>query len=227
MRSDTKQLCPVTPFPALTQLLASPEFEGNGWMTIESFTNRESAGEVVLDVRSLRDDFERQRWRLTCEDLRACRVSVEPVDDVQVLERHVLLARFHDAHAKLAFTGRVPDPRHVVADLRTRHIAIAGAWVPFETYLNPSLPLAELFSFSGGILAEGPRRFLDAYADVLAVHGAEASLLHERPPMRWNGEAWEHERQDVKLMLLSPDSWLIGARFAAERLHDGAIDTKP
>ena len=208
----------VTDFAELSQLLATDTFENNGRLMIESFTRRDSEASIVLDVRTWSGEFEPQRWRLSFADLRGWRISDGAVYRVELLDRHVLLARYQDEHVQLAFNGHAHDPRHAVADLLARHLALAGDWIAFDTYLNPSLPLAELLSFGSGVLAEGPRRFIAAYTEVLAARGVEASEFHRRMPLRWNGQNWEPERQDVQLLLCSPDSWLIGAGFHAERL---------
>jgi hypothetical protein len=111
-----------------------------------------------------------------------------------------------------------------VADLWERHRAIAEGWVPFGRYFNGGLPLAELLAAGSAILAEGPRRLLAAYAEVLPAHGAEGYVIREQAPVRWNGSYWEPERRDVQLLLLSDDAWLIGTGFAAERLPAGTVE---
>lgn len=208
----------VTQFAELTQLLATADFESNGWITIESFTRSDASASVVLHARSFSGKSDPQRWRLAFEDLRSCRISDDAIDGIELLDEHVLLAGYQDEHVRLAFKGRVEDARHAIADLLARHVAVAGDWIPFDAYLNPSLPLTELLAFGSGVLAEGPRRFISAYTDVLSAHGLESSELAKRMPMRWDGESWEPERQDVQLLLLSPQSWLIGAGFDAQRL---------
>lgn len=82
----------VTQFAELIQLLATADFESNGWITIESFTRSDASASVVLHARSLSGKSDPQRWRLAFEDLRSCRISDDAIDGIELLDEHVLLA---------------------------------------------------------------------------------------------------------------------------------------
>jgi hypothetical protein len=202
-------------FLALTESL---EFEEAGQLTLVRFERNGPSATVTVDLRSnAAYGFPAQAWRLSCTDLRGWQLGPSPLDGAELLADHVLLAPYRDDHVTLGLKGAVRDARHAVADLWERHRAVASTWLPFGAYFNPGLPLADLLVCTSALLAEGPRRVLAAYADVVAAHGAEAYEIAARPPKRWTGTYWEDERRDVDLLVLGDDTWLVGNGFSAER----------
>lgn len=199
-------------------MLGTAEFEEGGWITLERVQRLPSGVELLLQVRSDFSDFERQAWRVACNDVRAWQLRAEPVYDVELLTEHVLLSPYTELRSVLAIRGPAHDPRHAIADLLARHGELAGSWIPFATFFNPNLPIVELLGMSGGILAEAPESFAAAYSEVLPAHGIEPYTVRTEPALRWGEHGWEPERRDVQLLLLAPNDFVIGAGFAAERV---------
>ena len=171
---------------------------------------------IQLDVHTGREDEPWQAWRIICAAPRTSRLTGEWASDVRFETDHPLLAPFTQPHTQLAFHGCATNPAAVVGELWETHREVTGLWYPFEYFLNPGVALTELLGTSGGMLADGPRGFLDAYGDVLRRNSIDATFIGERPPAQWVDGAWQPERSDLAV-LLAGESYVIGAEFSAER----------
>ena len=105
-----------------------------------------------------------------------------------------------------------------MAELWRRHSVLTAGYIPFGTYFNPDLPIADLLATNGGIIAEGPRRVMDEYADVLNGH-VEAYVVKTRAPGQWIGDGQKPEQRNVQLLLLGSDSYVVGTGFSAAVMH--------
>jgi hypothetical protein len=202
----------------LLAVLRDSDFDFDGQITILRVERSGARVELLLEVRAFSGDFERQAWRVSCEDERRSLLHLEPLYGMELLADHILLAPYRDARVELGIKGAAQDPQRAVADLWEAHCAIAGDWVPFTTFLNRNLPLADVLASSAAIIADGPSRVMSAYARALESHVAEVYSIRERAPMRWLDLAWQPEDPDVQLLMLEPHDYIIGRGFSAQRV---------
>jgi hypothetical protein len=207
----------------LSELIASLDFDEQGSLRLASARWTEAACELVLDI-GLGDSAPHQAWTVRCPDVRAYRFSSGWADSANVLNDHVLLRPYTEPHVRLAFHGRSSDPYAVIGHLWDAHRQLLDSWYPFEEYLNPGMPLADLLAAGGGFLAEGPKSVMQGYALVLSSHKIESSFVAERPPVRWLDGAWQPESQALSVFLMG-ESYVIGAEFAAQRTTDEHLGT--
>ncbi|MBA2670130.1 MAG: hypothetical protein H0U67_07165 [Gemmatimonadetes bacterium] len=200
------------------ELLVTTEFEEGGWITVARVQRRAPGIELLLDVRSDAENFERQAWRIECGDPRACRFGAEPSNGVQLLSEHMLLSPHVEPPCVPAFRGRASDPRRAVADMWERHTSIAEMWVPFDTFFNRQIPIMELLGTSGGILAEAPQRFAEAYSEVLRTYEAEPYIVRGNSPLRRSERGCASEHRSVELLFLESYDFVIAAGFSAKRV---------
>ena len=155
-----------------------------------------------------------EEWIIECADVRASRIVMEWIGGLDLEHEHQLLWPYRDGLAQLAFHGRPADAGAVVAAMWARHLAMVGGWIPFGEYLNvfdPAAPLVSLLAAGGGVIANGPRPLMEAYAEVLRDHQLDARLL-VGPRL---GLA-EGEPNDFAILLFGK-SYVIGSGFTARR----------
>ena len=201
----------------LDALFSTLEFEESGAVLISSVRWPDQGCEILLDVRTGDEANPRQAWLVRCAEIRATRLSPSWDDLVELVPNHPLLLRYTEPHARLAFRGRPEHPLALVGALWAAHRAVTEGWYPFEEFFNSNVPLPELVAAGGGILAEGPRPVLDAYANALSDHGVTPSIFGERPPQRWLDGAWVPEAEGLAVVLMG-ESYVIGAGFEIVRV---------
>ena len=208
----------------LAAVLATLDFEENGAVLIAAARwLGDRTCRLLLDVQTGAETEPRQAWLIRCADARTARVNGDWAASVALTTDHPLLLPYTQPRAELAFRGHAPDPRAVVGDLWEAHRAATGAWYPFEWFFNRGLPLAELLATGGGVLAEGPRPVLDAYAAAVAAHSVESSILAERPPLRWLDGAWQPEPGRLRALVIG-DSYVVAADFDVARMPVEHLD---
>ena len=199
------------------------EFEETGAVFLDSVRWRGRACEIILDVRTGDDNDPRQAWRVQCTDARATRLSPGWRDGVHMFRAHPLLLPYTDAQAQLAFRGRPEQPWTVVGALWDAHRGATDGWFPFDGFLNRNVALPDLFAAEGGILAEGPRSVLDAYAQALQKCGLIPSLFGEHRPTRWLDGEKIPESEDVAVMIIGK-SYVVGTGFEIARVSVECLD---
>lgn len=198
-------------------LFADSDFDFTGQASLLRLERTSPGVELLLDLRTFSGDFERQAWIVSCAEERYSSLHLEPFYGADLVSDHVLLAPYCDKRIQLGIKGGALNAKSAVADLWEAHRSVAGDWFPFEAFLNRNLPLNELLSSSAAIVAEGPSRIVQAYAQALASHVDEVYSIREAAPKRWMDMAWQPEDPDVQLLLFEPRDYIIGKGFAARR----------
>ena len=109
----------------------------------------------------------------------------------------------------LNFVGRPASPSALVGELWEAHQEVTQGWFAFDAFLNAGLKTTDLLASGNGILATGPRPFLDRYAAVLKRHGLRVASVGEGEPRQWRDGAWRPEKADLRALVLD-DSYIIG-----------------
>jgi len=198
---------------ALEQL----DFEDTRNVQVEQIAWSEHGCEIQLAL-GYQSGAPAEHWRVRCAEISEYRILPGFIEWAKLTTQHLLLDLRRCPSAKLSFRGRA-RPGDVIADLWAAHRELADdwEWFSFSEYLN-GMDLRELLASGSGILAEGPRVVLDAYASVLESHGISTSIFAERAPSYFRDGAWQPERSDLQVLLLPP-SYIIGAGFEAEQIR--------
>ena len=208
---------------ALTAVLQSDEYEDDGSVRVAQVCWPDDGCILLLDVRAGGSRESRRAFEVRCAEVRSSRVIGQVCEDAALYEEHPLLLPYREPQVRLSFRGRPAEPRLLVADLWNCHQALLAEWVSFMAFLSPQMPLQELLAAGSGILAEGPRSVLEAYAEILAGHGLESSLLAERPSVRWTATGWQPERADLQVFVAG-ESYVVGAGFDVREVTLGHRD---
>jgi hypothetical protein len=104
----------------------------------------------------------------------------------------------------------------LVGELWEAHQDVTQGWFSFDTFLNAGLKTTDLLASGSGILATGPRPFLDPYAVVLERHGLRAAWVGEGEPVEWRDGAWLPEKGNLQALVLD-DSYIIGRNWTDAR----------
>jgi hypothetical protein len=196
-------------FAELEALFESLEFEENGVAHIAAVIEGPDDLRVQLHVRFDAIDMAPKVWEFVCADLRTYRLCPEPIESIEFTTEHPLLVPYTAKTVSLNFVGAPVSPNALVGELWQAHQEGTDGWFSFDTFLNPGIKTAELLASGSGILAEGPRPFLDRYATVLKRHGLRIAWVGEREPLEWRDGAWLPEKRDLQALVLG-DSYVIG-----------------
>lgn len=101
------------------------------------------------------------------------------------------------------------------------HRMVVTDWIPFERFMNSYANLPEILSGGDGLLADGPKFLIEAYANVLVSENLNPSALTPQPAKWWDGRQWaENPAQLVALVL--GDSFFVARTLEEENLVRGA-----
>jgi hypothetical protein len=159
-------------------------------------------------------------WEVGCHRTRGFSLVEFELSDWTLADDHVLLWDHQEPFSQLNFLG--PHTRHerVLWRLYERHRAVAFPWIPFERYINPAV-LESGLSAGSGVLADGPHRLLQAYAEVLADSDLEPYFPYSpRPAHRWDEDrrCWVDEDEKLSVLILGGCSYIVGTDFFASRV---------
>jgi hypothetical protein len=166
------------------------------------------------------DDLPDQLWEVGCRHTRAFSLVEFDFSAWTLSDDHVLLWEHQEPFSQLNFLA--PDSCHFEAlwKLYERHHRVAGHWIPFERYFNPWC-LSKRLLCRTGVLADGPQRLLEEYADALAGTDVETYFPYApRPAHRWDDEerCWIDQDEKLSVLILGGSSYVVGADFFANRV---------
>jgi hypothetical protein len=167
------------------------------------------------------DDLPDQLWEVGCQHTRAFSLMEFEFSAWALSDDHVLLWDHEEPFSQLNFRAGATPPFEVLWKLYERHHRIAGHWIPFERYMNPWC-LANRLPEGTGMLADGPHRLLEEYADVLKSTGVEPYFPYApRPPHPWDEEErrWIDHDPKLSVLILGGSSYIVGADFFANRVE--------
>lgn len=166
------------------------------------------------------DDEADQVWEVGCHHTRGFSLVDFEFSDWTLYDDHVLLWDHEEPFSQLNFRGPASCHVEVLWNLRERHRAVAGHWIPFDRYINPWC-LNNRLSGCSGVLADGPHRLLKEYAGVLAGTDLEPYFPYSpRSPRHWDEEQrrWAEDNPKLSVLVLGGSSYIVGADFFANRV---------
>jgi hypothetical protein len=130
------------------------------------------------------------------------------------VQDHTLLWEWTECGCDLYFAAAPPDPHAVIGRLAAVHDTLAGEWFPFNTWLAQRRlqSQADLLRLGSGLFGYGPKPVMQAYRDVLDVHGCRPSLLR-------SGHGADMTDQEVRscsnmsALIFSPQFYVLATSF--------------
>jgi len=163
----------------LIACLGAPELE-DAFVRMQSASWRGDDLELELEVLDDSCATLDRRWRVHCSEV-ADHSLAEAGGDVSFHEfGHVAGRQHSDPTRSLLFRSRPSSIPTFLGKLWLAHEEAAGRWIPLHRYLNQNMPLVSLLEAGNGLLADGPRFLVEAYAEAVADTGAGAYLMPER-----------------------------------------------
>ncbi len=161
-----------------------------GTFRITHLVGDERAFSLVCSVTIDDEPDFHQRWRLEFEGVRRSTIALGYVDSIGVSDDHVLLNEYSESELRLGFRGKIDRPALLVGELYRAHFAITYDWIPFSSYLNQEVEIAQLIEEGFGTLAVGPKTFIDLYNTILKANGISTSVTDESTPKEWDGSVF-------------------------------------
>lgn len=210
-------------FSHLEEVFGSLEFEDSGVARIASVVHEGEGLRVRLHVHFDAADVPAQMWEFACREMRTYELRYLAIESFEFVSRHTLLVPYTAKWVKLSFVGRPLSASALVGELYEVHREVTEGWFAFDAFLNRQLKTTDLLASGSGILAEGPRLFLEGYAGVLERHGLRMSWVAEREPLEWRDGAWLPERGNLQALVLG-DSYIIGRNWTDAHRVNGRVD---
>ncbi|HMH23751.1 MAG TPA: hypothetical protein VK563_18320 [Puia sp.] len=154
-----------------------------------------------------------QKWLLQAVGLRKNRISSDYASNIIIKEDHPLLWEFTDSQCELYFNGQCTKPEGLFVELYKIYFELFRSAEPFKRCLNSNDPF-QLIQENNGLLARGPKKLMTKYASCLTKYGLDYSIIGERPAKYWNGEIFNEERSDLKILFMNDtDTFIIAEDF--------------
>ena len=152
-------------FSQLDDVFGSMEFEDSGAAWIAAVAEESNPPCVSgCTSASMRLTSPRQMWEFVCGELRTYELRSGPISSAEFVAEHSLLIPYTTSSVSLNFVGRPASPSALVGELWEAHQEVTQGWFAFDAFLNARLKTTDLLASGNGILATGPRPFLDRYA---------------------------------------------------------------
>jgi hypothetical protein len=161
----------------LLEITSTGQFEDNGRLTIRSALWKDDDLEIGFLVDH--GDDTSSEWVVFCHDVLEYFLA-EPMGMTGMnvwSGDHPVLSQYLRRHEALYFPSAPANADEVVGQLWSEHLRVTEDWIPFDRYVNRSLPLRRLLERGSGLLAEVPDLLIDAFEVVLARHECAPSLL--------------------------------------------------
>jgi len=180
----------------------------------------EDSPTVEIELSSIpnySDNIVKQQWRIEILAQKAGKIHLEITDTIQLLDDHPLLWEFNDVCTSLYFHGDGEKLIQLFPELYRIHYDTFQNYLPFRKFLNDTLELQTLLRSGNGLLASGPKKYIEKFSECFISEGIEHSLVGEREPKFWNGNSYVSQRVPVKVLIIG-NSYLIAENFSFEKI---------
>jgi hypothetical protein len=165
-----------------------------------------------LSIKSqTKNNFDRT-WSVSTKLYRQSRISFEHASSVEIVQEHPILWQFSDKQAAIYFAGDCKNLNNLYFDLYNVHKAVFQGLLSFDESLNDAIDFNRLMSSSTGLLAKGPQKLLNHYAEILEKHNLKHSIIGDRTPTYWNGKEHLNEVGNAKVLFVD-NSYIIADDF--------------
>lgn len=152
------------------------------------------------------------RWTVNVVQYRTSKISLDFASSISISDTHPLLWKFSDKQSELYFNGDCNDADKLFLDLYRTHKVYFEGLTDFEDTINQPDNFEQLLKSKNGLLATGPNKLMNVYADVLAKHGLTYSITGDRVPTFWDGEKHVVETGHAKVLFID-SSYIVGDDF--------------
>lgn len=198
----------------LLELTGTLEYEEDGWSEITSAVRNGS--ELILRLRVRIPGSPDSQFVITCQQPRSHHIIASADDNAVFLTReHVVLWPHNQQQGELYFRGTPSDPLSLFGALTEAQRGLLGNWFPIDHFLNLPGRSADILRYGHGLLAKGPVSLLDTIANVLDNYGIKHSRPALRAPLRWNGNSWVPDTEQL-WALIAGDSFVVAPAFTEE-----------
>lgn len=149
-------------------------------------------------------------WTIRAVDHRDNRITLGQAGGFLLKNDRPLLWRFSDFQCELYFNGKCKNPVNLIADLFRLETDLFRGYQSFGASLNGEI--FKLLDAGHGLLAKGPKKLLEKYAQHLEEYSIDHSVINDRLPVYWDGKAYIPETRGYKIMLFGPESSYIIAK---------------
>jgi hypothetical protein len=165
-----------------------------------------------LSIKShTQDNFDRT-WTVSTKQYRQSRISFERASSVEIVQEHPILWQFSDRQSEIYFTGSCKNLNNLYFDLYNVHKTVFQNLLLFDESLNNVLDFNRLMSSSTGLLAKGPQKLLNRYAEILEQYNLKHSIIGDRMPTYWDGTEHLNEVGNAKVLFVD-NSYVIADSF--------------
>jgi len=181
----------------------------------------EDGGLLIRSIRYIGDKLEvefilsfgdyenpKQNWRINITGIKKEKIVINWASYPEIYSDHFLLYDFLDNFTELYFNSKASDSEKLFIDLFTKHNALFGRWIDFESYIHIPKGYSMLCSTHNGLFARGPKKILEEYNKCLISNEIKTTYIGEI----------ESEYKTLKLLILG-DSYFIGENFEFERIN--------
>jgi hypothetical protein len=188
------------------------EEDYNLYITKVDYPAIELTFDLILEGHIYDNDILTKKWTVQTVGHRKNNISFDKTIDIKISVDHPLLWEFTDTQCQLYFTGQSENPEKLFYDLFVTHKKLFKSFQHFNISFGQDTNISSRFQFGNGLLAEGPKKLLEKYADCLIQNGLEYTIIGERPATRWDGDKFSLENTGLKVFTLG-DSFVIAQNF--------------
>lgn len=162
----------------------------------------------------------RQIWRVRCPEVFAAVLAYNSQGDLWLDDDHALLLPWKETSTEVYVAVKPANSFEVLGQLYQCHFDIFGEWIPFDRFMNQSLP--KVLTDGYGLVAKGPSSLIREYEEILGRHGMRPSVFDPKkigePTRAGIGSEWEEVDLATPRVLACGSSYIIGAQFDAEQI---------
>jgi hypothetical protein len=159
--------------------------------------------DILLKPRYGETDFIEEQWTITALKVRKATIDFELGSYLDIKDDHPVLWEYTDKSAELYISSGAENPEKVFHDLYHCHSELFEELVPFKNFLNNQLISSKILQSGRGLLARGPKKFIEKFASILASYHIKYSIYEHKAPT---------EVSSLSVLLIN-DSYIIAEDF--------------
>jgi hypothetical protein len=158
------------------------------------------------------DDNVVRQWTIKTVQYRKSKISLEFASTLELNQNHPILWQFSNTHAEIYVSGHCSEPDKLFVSLYKIHKILFEDLIPFSDSIRDAIDFNWLTNSPNGLLAQGPKKLMTEYANILGQHNLEFSIVGERVPTYWDGEKHVTETGNAQVLFID-NSYIIADEF--------------
>jgi hypothetical protein len=195
----------------LKAILASLEYEEDGWLVGKNYLFLENELHVDFILHLGDQDSTTQQWQMIIEGYKTSMICPDRSGKYfQFYDDHFLLFEFHDVHTELYIKNGSKNAEALFGDLYLNHQKYFGNFLPLGHTLGASYAMICSHGDNFGLFGRGPKKILDVYFDCLKRAGTEPYFVAQYGP--------KVEDLDLKLLIIG-GCYFVGKAFSFTKVE--------